>query len=179
MLQNEPSRHLRMPSLWPWQWQIASFHYNCGTNWYRRCKTHWTYYEPPGSIPTFWRMRPSMARTFGTATPLRHPVVKSSFMKHQWCKGHGHCKVQMHGIGVPPKTITNATYITSPKHAHIVLWGWQSSFQNIVKSQTWATWHTWKHLLKSLKWPQVLRLKHIRGTHSFTIKNSHWRHTEW
>jgi hypothetical protein len=54
-----------------------------------------------------------MARTIGTATPLRHPVVKPSFMKRWWCKGHGHCKVQMHGIWVPPKTITDATYINA------------------------------------------------------------------
>ena len=77
---------------------------------------------------------PSMAHTIGTATPSRHPVVKPSFMKTRQCKGHGHPKVQMHGIWVPPKTITNATYITSPKHTHIEFQGWQSSFHNIAKS---------------------------------------------
>ncbi len=39
-------------------------------------------------------------------------------------------------IWVPPKTITDATYITSPKHAHIAFQGRQSSFNNIAKSQT-------------------------------------------
>jgi hypothetical protein len=40
MLQNKPSRHLKMPSSRSWQQQIVSFHYNCGTKWHCRCKTH-------------------------------------------------------------------------------------------------------------------------------------------
>jgi hypothetical protein len=68
--------------------------------------------------------------------PLRHLVVKLSFMKHRQCEGHGYHEVQMHGIWVPPKTVTDATYITSPKHAHIIFWGRWSSFHNIAKSQT-------------------------------------------
>ncbi len=104
----------------------------------------------------------------GDRYPSCHLVVKPSFMKHQQHKGHGHCKVQMHGKWVPLKTNTNATCVTSPKHTHIVFPAWWSSFHNISKSQTWATWHTWKHLPKSLKRPQVLQLKCTRGTHSFT-----------
>jgi hypothetical protein len=110
-----------------------------------------------------------MAHTIGTTTPSCHLVVKPSFMKPRRCEGHGHCEVQMHSIWVPLKTITNATYITSPKHAHIVFQGRQRSFHNIAKSWTWATWHTWKHLPKSSKRPQVLWLKHTMG-HTFIHK---------
>jgi hypothetical protein len=88
-----------------------------------------------GPLAIYYLPPTRMARTIGTTTPLRHLVVKPSLMKHRWCKGRGHCKVQMHGIWVPLKTITNATYITFPKHAHIVFWGQQSSFHNIAKSQ--------------------------------------------